>query len=110
MLKTTENIGSITNSKKTKSKVGSNSIVSNSVVSGSKVINQISFTKGKNQAKTTKSKILVKSKNRDFPPNFKNIEVGSGFFNPKTKLAFTQLRQAFVEAPIFQHFNLEYHI
>ena len=33
-----------------------------------------------------------------------------GFFTPKAKLAFTQLRQIFVEALILYHFNLESHI
>ena len=29
---------------------------------------------------------------------------------PKARVAFTQLRQAFIEAPILQHFDPEYHI
>ena len=32
------------------------------------------------------------------------------FLTPKAKLAFTQLKQAFVEAPIFHHFDPKYHI
>ena len=52
---------------------------------------------------------MVKSKNHDFPKS-KTEEAGIGFFTPKTRLAFTQLRQAFVEAPILHHFNLESHI
>ena len=58
----------------------------------------------------TKFKILVKSKNRDFPPNSRNMEARSGFFIPKAKLAFIQLRQIFVEALILHHFDLKYHI
>ena len=58
----------------------------------------------------TKFKILVKSKNHDFPPNSRNREAGMGFFTPKARLAFTQLRQPFVEAPILHYFNPECHI
>ena len=76
MLKTIRNTRSTANSKKTKRKTGSdsmvvNSMVGNSVVGGGKFPNLRSPTKGKNQARTAKSKILVKSKNRDFPPNSK---------------------------------------
>ena len=53
---------------------------------------------------------MVKSKNHDFPPNFKNKEAGTGFLIPKARLTFTQLRQAFVKAPILYHFNPKYHI
>ena len=53
------------------------------------------FTKGKTQAKTTKSKILVKSKNHDSPRS-RTKEAGTGFLTPKTRLAFTQLKQAFI--------------
>ena len=59
--------------------------------------------------KITKSKILVKSKNHDFPKS-RLEEAGMGFFTPETRLAFTQLRQAFVKAPILHHFNPESHI
>ena len=38
----------------------------------------------------TKFIILIKSKNRDFSFNSRNMEAGSGFFTPKTSLAFTQ--------------------
>ena len=55
---------------------------------------------GKKFRKTHKSKKLSKSKNT----------VGSGFLIPKTKLAFTQLRQVLLKAPIFYHFNPERHI
>ena len=37
----------------------------------------------------TKSKIMVKFKNHDFPPNFNNREAGTGFFTLKARLAFT---------------------
>ena len=76
------------------------------LVGGDKATNPI---KGKNQAKTTKSKILIKSKNHDFPKS-RTEEAGMGFFTPKARLVFTQLRQAFVEAPILHHFDLESHI
>ena len=59
--------------------------------------------------KTTKSKILIKSKNHDFPKS-KTEKAGTGFFTPKARLAFTQLRQAFVEAPILHHFDLKSYI
>ena len=36
--------------------------------------------------------------------------VGSDFFTPGAKLAFTKLRQAFVKAPIFYHFDPKCHI
>ena len=52
----------------------------------------------------TKSKILVKSKNHDFP-KFSTEEAGTGFLTPKARLVFTQLRQAFVETSIFHHFD-----
>ena len=58
----------------------------------------------------TKSKILVKSKNYDFPSNSRNMEAGLGFFTSKTSLAFIKLRQAFIEAPILHYFNLKCHI
>ena len=66
-------------------------------------------TKGKNQAKTTKFKILVKSKNHDFPIS-RTEKVGTGFFTLEARLAFIQLRQAFVEALIFHHFDPKSHI
>ena len=63
MLKTIESIGSAANFEKTEGKIGGNSVVGNSMVDGSEATNP---TKGKNQVKTTKSKILVKSKNHNF--------------------------------------------
>ena len=54
----------------------------------------------------TKSKILIKSKNHDFLKS-RTEKAETGFFAPKARLAFTQLRQAFVEAPILYHFNPE---
>ena len=41
---------------------------------------------------------------------FKKTVRSSDFFTSKAKLAFTKLRQAFFKAPIFYHFDLEYHI
>ena len=54
MLKTTASFGSAANLKKTKGKAGGNSMVGNSMVGSSKATK---FTKGKNQARTIKSKI-----------------------------------------------------
>ena len=53
---------------------------------------------------------MEKSKNYDFPLNFRNKKAGTGFLTPKAKLAFTQLRQAFIEALILYYFDLESHI
>ena len=105
MLKTTKSTGFAINSKETESKVGSDSVISN-LVSDSKATNP---TKGKNQVKMAKFKILIKSKNHDFLKS-KTKEAGPGFFNPKARLAFTQLRQAFVKALILHHFDPESHI
>ena len=79
------------------------------MISGSEAINQIDSIKRKNQVKITKSKILIKFKNRDFPPNSKSVKAGPIFLTFKAKLVFTQLKQAFVEVPIFYHFDLEYY-
>ena len=76
------------------------------MVGGGEATNPI---KEKNQAKTTKSKILVKSKNHDFPKS-RTEKAGTGYFTLKARLAFTQLRQACVEALIFHYFNPESHI
>ena len=110
MLKTTGSIGSAANPKKTKGKVGGNSIVGNNMVGDNKAINQANFTKRKNQAKTTKFKFLIKSKNHDFPLYSRNKKARTDFLTPKASLAFTQLRQAFVEAPIFYYFDPESYI
>ena len=87
MLKTTKCIGSVANPKKTKGEVGGDSVVGD-MVGGSEATNPI---KRKNQAKTTKFKILVKFKNHDFP-KFRIEEAGMGFLTPKARLGFTQLR------------------
>ena len=71
------------------------------MVGGNRAITQTNFTNRKNQAKTTKSK------NHDFSLNSKNKEARTSFVTPKARLTFTQLRQAFVEAPIFHHFDLK---
>ena len=105
ILKTTGSTKSVANPKETKGKVGGNSIVGDMVSSG-EAINSI---KRKNQAKTTKSKILVRSKNHDFPKS-RTEEARTGFLTPKARLKFIQLRQKFVEAPILYHFDLESHI
>ena len=105
MLKTIRSTRSVANPEKTESEVSGNSVVGNIIDSGE----AINPTKRKNQAKTTKSKILVKFKNHDFP-KFKTEEAGTGFFTPKARLAFTQLRQAFVKVSILHHFDIESHI
>ena len=104
MLKTTGSTGSVASPEETKSGVGSNSVVD--VVGSGEATNS---TKRKNLAKTTKSKILVKSKNHDFLKS-RPKEAGTGFLTPKARLAFTRLRQAFVNPPILHHFDPESHI
>ena len=86
MLKTTRSTGSAANSEETEGDVGGDSVIGNSIVDSGEAINP---TKGKNQAKTTKSKILVKFKSHDFPPNSRNREAGTSFLNLKSRLAFT---------------------
>ena len=58
----------------------------------------------------TKSKILVKFKNRDFSPNSRNMGAKSGFLTSKARLVLIKLRQVFVEALILDNFDSEYHI
>ena len=106
MLKTTGITGSATNFEEIEDNIAANSVIGNNMVGGNKATNP---TKGKMQAKTTKSKILVKSKNHDFLKS-RIEEVGTSFLTPETRLLFTQLRQAFVEAPIFYHFDPKSHI
>ena len=55
---------------------------------------------GKKARNSSKSKNLSKSKKM----------VGLDFLTPGAKLAFTELRQTFLKAPIFHHFNPERHI
>ena len=105
MLKITRSTGFAANPKETEGEVGGNSLVGN-LVSDGEATNP---TKRKNQAKTTKSKILIKSKNHNFLKS-RTEEARTGFLTPKARLAFTKLRQVFVEAPILHHFDLESHI
>ena len=105
MLKTIENIRTIVKPKKTKTEV-----YGDNMVCGNKVTNQINFIKGKNQAKTTKSKNLVKSKNHNFPPNSINIEARLDFLILVARFAFIKLRQVCVKTLIFYYFDLKYHI
>ena len=105
MLKTTRNTGFTANPKESEGGVGDDSVVGD-VVGGGEATNP---TKRKNPVKTTKSKILVKSKNHDFPKS-RPEEAGTGFLTPEARLAFTQLRQAFVKAPILHHFDPESNI
>ena len=92
MLKTIGNTRSAANPKETKGNASSNSVVGNSIVCIGKATRQTNSTKRKKQEKITKSKNLIKSKNHDFLSNSRNREIGMGFFTPKARLAFTQLR------------------
>ena len=89
MLKTTKNTRFAANPEETNGGVGGDSVVGDSMVGGGESTNP---TKGKNQAKMTKFKILVKSKSHDFPPNSRNREAGTGFLTSEARLVFTQLR------------------
>lgn len=91
--------------KKTNTEISSNNIVGNS-----EVIHQISFIKGKNQVKITKSKIIIKIKNYNFLPNSKNIKTKPDFFILKARLVFTKLKQIFIETSNLHYFDLKYHI
>ena len=71
--------------------------IDNVEVDGSKVEVDEFEKKGR---KTSKSKNSFKSKKT----------VGSVFFTPGARLAFTKLRQVFIKAPILHHFNPECHI
>ena len=44
------------------------------------------------------------------PLTSKNSNGATGYLTPDAKRAFTQLRQAFTEAPILRHFDPECHI
>ena len=101
MLKTISSTGSVANFEKTEGKFDGNSMVG-----GNEAINP---TKEKNQAKTTKFKILVKSKNHDFPKS-RTKKARTSFFTPKARLAFILLRPSFIEAPILYYFDPESHI
>ena len=105
MLRLIRSTGSAAKSKEIEGKVSGDSVVSN-LVDGGETTN---LTKRKNQAKTTKSKIMVKFKSHDFPKS-RTEKAGTGFFTPKVRPAFTQLRQVFVKAPILHHFDLKSHI
>ena len=43
-------------------------------------------------------------------PYSKNSKRAIGYLTPKARLAFTQLRKAFTEAPILRHFDLKFYI
>ena len=89
ILKITGNIGSATNSKEIEGKVNGNKVDGDNLNSGGETTNQSNSIK-KNQAKITKSKILVKSKNHDVSLNSRNRKAETGFFTSKARLAFTQ--------------------
>ena len=105
MLKTTGSIGSAANLKETKGGIGGDNVVGD-VIGDGEATNP---TRRKNLIKTTKSKILVKFKNHDFF-KFRPEKTETGFYTPETRLAFTQLKQAFVEISILHHFDPESHI
>lgn len=105
MLKIIKNTRFIIESKKIKT-----GISSNNVIDDGEVINQISSIKRKNYAKTTKSKIMIKSKNYNSPSNSRNMEARPGFLILEARLTFTKLRQAFIKALIFYYFDSKYHI
>ena len=105
MLKTTKSTRFAVESKDTKFEIGDNN-----VVDGNEVTNKTNSIQGKNQAKMTKSKDLVKSKNHDFLSNSRNMEAGLGFLTLGARLKFTKLRQAFVKASILHHFDLKCHM
>ena len=63
------------------------------------------MAKSKRQDKN-KGKNLVKF----FLAKFKASGSGSGFLTLGARQVFTELRQTFIEVPIFYHFDLDYHI
>ena len=71
--------------------------------SNNEVDDEINDEVGKKGQKMSKSKNLFKklSKSKEM--------VRSDFLTPVVRLAFTKLRQAFVKAPIFYHFDSERH-
>ena len=104
MLKIKRSFKFVANPKEIKSKAGDNNVVGNNMVGNNEATNQTNPTKRKKLAKITKSK------NHDFLLNSRNREAKTSFFIPETRLAFIQLRQAFVKASILHYFNLECHI
>ena len=68
-------------------------------VNGNKIENN-DIAEEKNYQKMSKSKKLSKSK---------KMEGFLGFFTFRARLPFTKLRQTFIKALIFYHFDLEYH-
>ena len=59
------------------------------------------------KSKGEKSKKLSKSRNL---PNFNTTKAGPNFLTPNARESFNCLRLAFIEAPIFQHFDPQYYI
>ena len=76
---------------------GNESKINNNKIDGSEVGDD---EVGKKVQKLSKSKNLSNSKKM----------IGSNFFTPRAKLAFTKLRQAFVKALILHYFDPKYHI
>ena len=60
--------------------------------------------------KMAKSKKWIHAKKAE-ASRTRNLNSQSGaFFTTDARKTFTELRQAFIEAPILNHFNLEHHI
>ncbi len=66
--------------------------------------------KGQKGQKTAKFKKWIRAKKSE-ASQAKNLNSQSGLFlTSEARKTFTKLRQAFVEAPILNHFNPEHHI
>ena len=65
--------------------------------------------KGQKSQKTAKSKKWIWAKKAE-ASKAKNLGQSGLFFTANARKAFTKLRQAFVEAPILNHFDPERHI
>ena len=94
MLKTIGSTGFAANPKETKGKISCNSMVSN-MVDGGEATNP---TKRKNYAKTTMFKILVKTKNHDFPKS-RTEEAGTGLSYPQSYANVYQIKASICRSP-----------
>ena len=75
-----------------------------SELDGSK-IDSVEFDDGEVENNGVEKKVQKLSKSKNLSKSKKTI--GLDFFTPGTKLAFAKLRQSFVKALIFYHFDLE---
>lgn len=80
------------------------------VINDNAVGNNGTSRKIKNFSKLAKSKNLVKTKNPEFVVNSKSTWLRANFLTFKARVAFIQLRQAFIETPTLQYFKLKCHI